>query len=65
MALTWGEFLNLAAHVQNLYNAIYDFDIKRNDFIDFNHRVFETAQNYSYFLRDARDMEIIKYIRIS
>ena len=65
MALTWEEFLNLAAVVQNLYEVIDSFDIKRNDIIDFNRQVFQAAQNYFDFLLDARYMEFIKYTRIS
>ena len=64
MAITWREFLNLAAIVQNLDTAIYYFDIKRNDFIDFNRQVLELALHYLNFLRDARYMEFIDYKRI-
>ena len=65
MTLTWKEFLNLAAVVQNFSEPIRNFDIKRNDIVDFNRRVYETAQNYFDLLRNARFMEFIKYIRIS
>ena len=65
MTLTLKEFLNLAAVVQNLDEVIYSFDIKRNDIIDFNRQVFQAAQNYFDFLRDARYMGFIEYIRIS
>ena len=65
MALTWGEFFNLAAVVQNLHEAIDTFDIRRNYIIDFNRQVFETAKTYFDFFRDARYMEFIEYIRMS
>ena len=65
MTLTLKEFLNLAAVVQNLYEVIDSFDIKRNDIIDFNRQVFQAAQNYFDFLRDARYMRFTKYIRKS
>ena len=65
MTLTLKEFLNLAAVVQNLFKVIDSFDIKRNDIIDFNREVFQAAHNYFDFLRDARYMGFIKYIRIS
>ena len=65
MTLTWKEFLNLAAVVQNLDEVIGSFDIKRNEIIDFNRQVFQAAQNYFDFLQDERYMEFIKYMRIS
>ena len=65
MALTWGEFLNLAAVVQNLSETIHHFGTEIKDTKDFNRRVFETAQNYFDFLRGARYLEFIKYKRIS
>ena len=65
MTLTWKEFLNLAAVVQNLDEVIGSFDIKRNEIIDFNRQVFQAAQNYFDFLQDERYMEFIIYMRIS
>ena len=65
MALTWGEFLNLAAVVQNLLLSMKYFDDKKIDIKELNRRVFETAQNYFDFLRDARYIEFIQYIRVS
>ena len=65
MTLTWGEFLNLAAVVQNLFGSMEYFDDKKIDIKELNRRVFETAQKYFDFLRDTRYVEFIKYIRIS
>ena len=65
MTLTWKEFLNLAAVMQNLFESIHYINKEKIDIKELNRRVFETAQNYFDFLREARYMEFIKYTRIS
>ena len=64
MTLTWKEFLNSAAVVQNLSNTIYNFDIKIDDIKEFNHQVAEAAQKYIGLFKDAKYMEFTKSMRI-
>ena len=64
MTLTWKEFLNLAAVVQNLYEPIYNFFYKKIDIKELNRRVAKAAQDYLDLFKDAKYMEFTNTMRI-
>ena len=54
MTLTWKEFLNLAAVVQNLNEPLENFFYKRIDIKELNRRVAKAAQDYLDLFKDAK-----------
>ena len=64
MTLTWKEFLNLAAVVQNLNEPIYNFFKKKTDIKELNRLVAKAAQDYLDLFGDAEYMKFTKFMRI-
>ena len=64
MTLTWEEFLNLAAVVQNLDEPIDNFFDKKIDIKEFNRRVAKAVKKYLDLFEDVEYMEFAKYMRI-
>ena len=64
MTLTWKEFLNLAAVVQNLFKAINNFSNEKIDKKELNRRVAKAAQKYLDLLKDTKIREFTKSMRI-
>ena len=64
MTLTWKEFLDLAAVVQNLFKAINNFSNEKIDKKELNGRVAKAAQKYLDLLKDTKIIEFTKSMRI-
>ena len=64
MTLTWKEFLNLAAVLQNLYEPIKNFLYERIDIKELNRRVAKAIQDYLDYLEDAKYREFSNTMRI-
>ena len=64
MTLTWKEFLNLAAVVQNLYEPIKNCFNKKIDIKELNRRVAKAAQDYLDLFKDSIYMEFSNTMRI-
>ena len=65
MALTWDEFLQLAAIVTNLDNSIYYFEEQEIDIKEKNRRVNAAAKKYQEFFSDLKYIQFMKEVRIS
>ena len=64
MTLTWEEFLNLAAVVQNLREPIHNFFYKKIDIKELNRQVAEAVQDYLDLFEDAKYIEFANNMRI-
>ena len=64
MTLTWKEFLNLAAVVQNLREPIKNFVDKKIDIKELNRRVAKAAKDYLDLLKDSKYMDFADTMRI-
>ena len=64
MTLTWKEFLNLAAVVQNLNQPIENCFFKKIDIKELNRRTVKAAQDYLDLFKDAKYLEFANTIRI-
>ena len=64
MTLSWKEFLNLAAVVQNLFVLITSFYQKKITITALNRRLTEAAEKYLDFYKDSKYTEFTKSIRI-
>ena len=65
MALTWAEFLQLAAIVTNLRDSIYYFDTKNIDIEEKNRRIAAATINYKEFFNDYKYMQFMAKVRMS
>ena len=64
MTLTWKEFLNLAAVVQNIYEPIKNCFNKKIEIKELNRRVAKAAQDYLDLFKDAKYTEFANTMRI-
>ena len=64
MTLTWKEFLNLAAVVQNLREPIKNSFNKKIDIKELNRRVAKAAQDYLNLFGNAKYLEFSHTMRI-
>ena len=64
MELTWKQFLNLAAFVQNLFEPYYDFYNKKIAITELNNRVAEAGQKYLDLFKDAKYIEFTASMRM-
>ena len=64
MTLTWKEFLNLAAVVQNLFEPIQNFFYKKIHIKELNRRVAKAAHDYLDLFKDTKYMEFAYTMRI-
>ena len=64
MTLTWKEFLNLAAVVQNLFEPIDNFFYKKIDIKELNRLVAKAAQDYLDLFKDSKYMVFADTMRI-
>ena len=64
MTLTWKEFLNLAAVVQNLFEPIFNCFDNKIDIKELDRRVAKAAQDYLDLFKDANYMEFTNTMRI-
>ena len=63
MTLTWGEFLDLAAFVQNLFELIICSNKKEIDIKELDRRLSEAAQKYLDFFKDPNSIDFTESIR--
>ena len=64
MTLTWKEFLNLAAVVQNLTGPIHNCCNKKIDIKELDRLVAKAAQDYLDLFKDAKYMDFANTMRI-
>ena len=65
MALTWEEYLQLAAVVTNLDDSIYYFDDEKIEIKEKNRRVTSAAKKYQKLFTNFRYMKFKEEVRIS
>ena len=64
MALTWEEYLQLAAVVTNLDDSISYFDDKKIESKEKNRRVAAAAKEYHEFFNELKYMQLRKHLNI-
>ena len=62
---TWYDFLQFAAFITNLFDAIYYFDVPNIEINEKHRIVAQAALRYEDFFKDLKYSEFIEDVRIS
>ena len=65
MALTWEEYLQLAAVVKNLYDSIYHFGDGKLEIKENNQRIAAAAKKYQELFNNFQYIDFMEEVRIS